>query len=97
MGELDFLYDTTEQTSTRFVSFIGPTMRRFDLALIQSGHFYGKTLVADLQNGQTAILAGDDLEQEGHLERLFSLSEEEAAELAEFLAEVLGPVNFTDL
>lgn len=96
-GELDFLYDTTEQTSTRFVSFIGPSMRRFDLALTQSGRFYGKTLVTDLQTGRTAILAGDDLEQEGYLERIYSLTDEEAAELADFLYPVLGAVNFTDI
>ncbi|WP_438431759.1 DUF3055 domain-containing protein [Gorillibacterium sp. sgz500922] len=96
-AEFDYLYDTTEATSTRFVSFIGPALRRFDLALTQSGRFYGKTLVTDMQTGRTAILAADDLEQEGYLESHYGLSEEEAGELAEFLLPVLGTVNFTDI
>jgi len=96
-AELDFLYDTTEQTATRFVSFIGPAMRRFDLALTQSGRFFGKTLVTDLQTGRTAILAADDLDQDRYLEQIYSLSEEEAAELAEFLQPVLGTVDFIDI
>ncbi|MBC8079965.1 MAG: DUF3055 domain-containing protein [Gorillibacterium sp.] len=94
--EIDILYDTTEATSTRFVCFIGRAMRRFDLALTQSSRFFGKTLVTDLQTGKTAILAGDDLEEEGYLEHAYKLTEEEAAELGDFLQPLLGTVNFTD-
>jgi hypothetical protein len=95
-AEFDYLYDATEPTSTRFVCFIGPALHRFDLALTQSNRFYGKTLVTDLQTGRTAILAADDLEQEGYLESHYGLSEEAAAELAEFLLPLLGTVTFTD-
>lgn len=96
MEETDILYDMTEATSTRFVCFIGPSMRRFDLALTQSGHFFGKTMVTDLQAGITAILAADDLEQEGYLAHVYKLTEEEAIELGDFLLPLLGVVNFTD-
>ncbi len=46
--------------------------------------------------GRSAILGPDDLEEEGVLESAFRISEEEAAELAQFLTLVLGAVNFTD-
>ncbi|WP_018753073.1 DUF3055 domain-containing protein [Paenibacillus sanguinis] len=94
--ELDFLSDSTESTSTRFVTFIGGSLKRFDLAVTTTNRFYGKKLVADIQNGRTAILGTDDLDEEGYLEHLFSLNEEEAAELRTFLYQVLGEPYFTD-
>lgn len=93
---LDFLYDSTESTSTRFVTFIGPSLKRFDLAVTATGRFYGKKLVTDLQLGRSAILAADDLEQEGYLERTFSLEPDEANDLREFLNMVLEEAYFTD-
>jgi hypothetical protein len=95
--EFDFLYDTTEETTTRFVSFVGPSIKRFDLAITASNRFFGKKLVTDLQAGKTAILGPDDLEEDGYLEHIFKLSEEEAEELKNFLAEVIGTVHFTDI
>ncbi|OXS53903.1 cytosolic protein [Cohnella sp. CIP 111063] len=96
MKDYDFLSDSTEQTSTRFVTFITPGLKRFDLALLTTNRFYGKKLVTDLMFGRSAILGPDDLEEEGVLEAAFRISEEEAAELAQFLTLVLGAVNFTD-
>ena len=43
-----FLYDDVEDTKTRFVSFAGKT-QRYDLAILQSGRFFGKVLVLDIQ------------------------------------------------
>ncbi|MDZ7543062.1 DUF3055 family protein, partial [Clostridium perfringens] len=63
--ELDFLSDHTEDTSCRFVTFIGDSMRRFDLCVTTTSRFYGKKLVMDLQTGLAAILGQDDLEEEG--------------------------------
>ncbi|CAM4335654.1 DUF3055 domain-containing protein [Paenibacillus tarimensis] len=96
LPEYDFMSDTTEDTSTRFVTFITPGMKRFDLAITTTSRFYGKKLVTDLQNGITAILGADDLEEEGYLAHVFKLTEEEAAELEQFLYFVVGTVNFTD-
>ncbi|PRX62444.1 Protein of unknown function (DUF3055) [Cohnella sp. SGD-V74] len=96
LKDYDFLSDSTEQTSTRFVTFITPGLKRFDLALLTTNRFYGKKLVTDLMFGRSAILGPDDLEEEGVLEAAFRISEEEAAELAQFLTLVLGAVNFTD-
>ncbi|MFD1178481.1 DUF3055 domain-containing protein [Paenibacillus puldeungensis] len=94
--ELDFLSDSTESTSTRFVTFIGGSLKRFDLAVTTTDRFYGKKLVTDLQNGKTAILGTDDLEEEGYLEQIYSLNEEEGEELRTFLNQVVGEAYFTD-
>lgn len=95
--ELDFLYDTTEDTTTRFVSFIGGSMKRFDLAITTSNRFYGKKLVTDIQMGKTVIIGPDDLAVEGYLEHVFKLAEDEATELIGFLEQIIGTVHFTDL
>lgn len=94
--QLDFLSDSTESTSTRFVTFIGPSLKRFDLAVTTTNLFYGKKLVTDIQFGRTAILAADDLEQDDYLERTFNLKPDEADDLREFLTLVLGEAHFTD-
>lgn len=95
--EIDFLYDTTEDTTTRFVCFVGESMKRFDLAITSSNRFYGKKLVVDIQSGITGILGPDDVDEEGYLEHLYRLEEEEANDLRAFLSSVIGTVNFTDI
>ncbi|MDQ1910177.1 DUF3055 domain-containing protein [Paenibacillus sp. GD4] len=95
--EFDYLYDGVEETKTRFVCFVGETMRRFDLAITTTNRFYGKKLVTDMQLGRTAVIGPDDLEEEGYLEHVYKLNEEEANELREFLGQIVGPVNFTDI
>lgn len=79
-----FLYDDIEHTRTRFVSFVGRS-NRFDLAIVRSERFYGKSLVISIQNGRCAIIGQDDLEEEGYIAHAFDLNEEEAQELTEFL------------
>ncbi|MCR8843792.1 DUF3055 domain-containing protein [Paenibacillus sp. SC116] len=93
---LDFLSDFTEHTSTRFVTFIGEGMHRFDLAVTTTSRFYGKKLVTDLQSGLTAILGQDDLEEEGYLESFFRLEDDAAEDLRQFLVLVVGEAHFTD-
>lgn len=89
MSETIFMYDETEDTRTRFIGFIGET-KRFDLSLTTSNHFFGKTLVHDIQNGRSAIIGTDDLKEEGYLEHAYQLNEEEATELLSFLEQVIG-------
>jgi hypothetical protein len=96
MKDFDFLSDSTEQTSTRFVTFVTPGLHRFDLVILTTNRFYGKKLVTDMQSGRSGVLGPDDLEEEGVLESIFRIGEEEAAELAQFLVLVLGAVHFTD-
>lgn len=83
-----FLYDETEDTQTRFVSFVGDT-HRFDLAITETNRFYGKKLVLDIQSNRFAIIGSDDLKEPGYLEHTFNLSKEEAAELKDFLSEIV--------
>ena len=97
-SQFDFLSDSTEETSTRFVCFIGEaSMQRFDLAITTTNRFYGKKLVTDLQSGRTAIIGPDDLEEEGYLEHVFRLDEEAAEELEAFLVQIVGTINFSDI
>jgi hypothetical protein len=96
LNNYDFLSDRTEQTSTRYVTFITPGMHRFDLAILDTNRFYGKKIVIDLQTGRSGILGADDLEEDGVLEQTFRISEEQAAELAQFLTFVVGVATFTD-
>lgn len=92
--EFDFLSDSTEQTSTRFVCFITPGLKRFDLAITTTNHFYGKQLVTDLQSGRTALIGPDDLELEGYLAYVYQLKEEDARELESFLWLTVGMVHY---
>lgn len=96
-AEYDYLSDTTEETSTRFICFIEEkSLQRFDLAITTTNHFYGKKLVTDLQSGRTAILGPDDLEEEGYLERAYKLDEEQANVLRQFLYQIVGVINYSD-
>ncbi|OKL37733.1 DUF3055 domain-containing protein [Domibacillus mangrovi] len=88
MSERFFLYDEMDKTTTRFVSFAGDHAR-YDLALMQTDRYYGKRIVMNLQGNKYAIIGRDDLDEPGYIEYAFDLSEEEAAELKEFLYEVI--------
>jgi hypothetical protein len=87
MTEPFFLYDDTEETRTRFISFVGN--QRFDLAIVKSDRYYGKQLVLDIQGSRFAIIGPNDLEEEGYIEHAFQLNEEDAEELKSFLAEIV--------
>ncbi|SMO83652.1 DUF3055 domain-containing protein [Melghirimyces algeriensis] len=79
-----FLYDETEETRTRFVSFIGENSR-FDLGITITDRFYGKLLVFNIQSSRFAIIGPDDLEEPGYLEEVYHLNADEAEELKQFL------------
>ncbi|WP_341300230.1 DUF3055 domain-containing protein [Lysinibacillus sp. FSL H8-0500] len=84
-----FLYDDVEDTKTRFVSFAGERLR-YDLAILQSGRFFGKVLVMDIQFGRFAIIGPDDVEEPGYLEHIYNRTEAETVELREYLRELLN-------
>jgi hypothetical protein len=88
-NELFYLYDESEDTKTRFVSFMGEATR-FDLAITTTNRFYGKMLVINIQNGRSAIIGSDDLKEEGYLEFAFNINEKEAEELHSFLETVIS-------
>ncbi|AKP48296.1 MULTISPECIES: DUF3055 domain-containing protein [Bacillus] len=83
-----FLYDETEKTNIRYISFMGEN-QRFDLAIIQTDKYYGKKLVLDLLGNRFAIIGTDDLEEPGYLEEVYRLSEADAQELRELLYEMI--------
>jgi hypothetical protein len=95
MSPFDYLYDHTEQTSTRFVCFVGMN-RRFDLAITTTDRFFGKKLVMDIQSGRTAIIGPDDLEEDGYIAYAFNLNDDEAEELVQFLVQIVGMITFSD-
>jgi hypothetical protein len=88
MSERFFLYDDTEDTKTRFVSFVGEN-QRFDLAIVRSDRHFGKQLVLDMQGSRFAIIGPNDLQEEGYLEYAFQINEEDAEELRSFLNELV--------
>lgn len=88
MSERFYLYDDIVDTKTRFVSFTSENSR-FDLAIIQSDRYYGKVIVINILGGRYAIIGPDDLQEEGYIEHAFQMNEEEAAELTEFLSELV--------
>jgi DUF3055 family protein len=88
MSERFYLYDDTVDTKTRFVSFTSEN-NRFDLAIIQSDRYYGKVIVLNILGGRYAIIGPDDLQEEGYIEHAFQMSEEDAAELTDFLSEIV--------
>ena len=88
MSERFYLYDDSENTKTRFVSFMGEN-QRYDLAITQTERYYGKSLVLDLQGSRFAIIGRDDLDEPGYVESVFKLTEEEADELRDFLGEII--------
>jgi hypothetical protein len=97
MEDFDYLYDLTEETRTRFVCFVGESLRRFDLAIMTTSRYFGKKVVIDLQSGRSAIIGPDDLAEEGYLEYAYKITEEEAQEMSSFLSQVVGTINFTDI
>lgn len=88
MTDRFFLYDDTEDTKTRFVSFVGEH-QRYDLAITRTDRHYGKYLVLNMQGNRFAIVGPDDLEEEGYLEYAFQLNEADAEELRSFLMEII--------
>jgi len=94
--EFDFLADSVEQTTTRYVTFITPKLNRFDLAILTTDRFYGKKIVIDLQSGISAVIGPDDLEEDGFLQHRFRLSDEQAEELLAFLHTVIDPIQYPE-
>lgn len=85
MSELDLMYDETEQTQTRFVGFIGQ-VSRFDVAITETVHFFGKKLVYCMQSGRSAILTSEEAEDAEYIASAFHVTAEEAEELSSFLS-----------
>jgi len=88
MAERFYLYNDTEDTKTRFVSFMGEN-QRFDLAITSTSRHYGKHLILDMLSNRFAIIGPDDLDEPGYLEYAYNLNEEDAEDLRSFLSEIV--------
>ncbi|MDG5788904.1 DUF3055 domain-containing protein [Evansella sp. AB-P1] len=88
MSERFFLYDESEETKTRFVSFMGEE-QRFDLVIISTTRYYGKKLVLDVQSNRFGIIGTDDLDEPGYIEHAFQLNDKDGHELRDFLYEII--------
>ncbi|QTN01535.1 DUF3055 family protein [Sediminibacillus dalangtanensis] len=80
--------DEIQEVKTRFISFKS-NHQRFDLALVHSDQYQGKTMVIDLGGNRFTIMDKEDAAKEGNLEHEFHLTEVRAEELRKFLVEVL--------
>ena len=81
-----FLYDESEDTYTRYVSFVGEH-GRYDLAIIQTDRYFGKSLVLNTQGSRFGIIGPDDLEEEGYIAHILGYTDDEASEVEAFLSE----------
>lgn len=88
MIDFQFLYDVQEDAQIRYVSFL-TDHSRFDLAIIRTDRFFGKTLVLDIQRSKFAIIGQDDLDEPGYLEDAFAIDEQVADDLRQFLNEII--------
>lgn len=88
MGEFQFLYDVQEDVQVRYVSFL-TDHSRFDLAIIRTDRFFGKSLILNIQSGKFAIVGQDDLDEPGYLETAFGIDEQSAEDLRQFLNEII--------
>lgn len=88
MEGFHYLYDLVEETNVRYVSFVSDNAR-FDLAIIHTDRFFGKTLVLDIQASKFAIVGRDDLDEPGYLEYAFGITEAAAEDLKEFLSHIV--------
>lgn len=84
-----YLYDETEDTQTRFIGFMGEETR-FDLAIMTTERYFGKQLVLNIQSGRFAIIGEDDLDEEGHLQKAFNISDTDADEMGSLLYEIIS-------
>lgn len=89
MSDRFYIHDEEEESSIRFVSFMGENDERFDLALISTERYYGKQVVLDIRTQRFALLGVDDLEEQGLLEDAYQIDEETAEELRAFLLEAI--------
>jgi hypothetical protein len=89
-----FLYDDTEDTYTRYVSFVGEH-GRYDLAIMQSTRFFGKSLVMNMQSNRFGIIGSDDIEEEGYIAHILDLESEQGEEVEGFLRDVY-PTRWED-
>ncbi|HLR39593.1 MAG TPA: DUF3055 domain-containing protein [Jeotgalicoccus sp.] len=90
-----YLYDDEENGAVRFVGIAGD-YGRYDLTVVHTTKFFGKTLVLNMQNNKFSIMGPDDLEEPGYVEFALGLTGDQALEVKDFLNQVLSPGWFSE-
>ncbi|WP_100404661.1 DUF3055 domain-containing protein [Bacillus solitudinis] len=90
----DYLYQTTEDTKVHHVGFVTNDFR-YDLALIYTNQFFGKTMILCIQSGTSALFDHSDLDDIDMVQSVFKLrTPQEAAEIANFLRYQISNLPF---
>ncbi|MBE3596609.1 MAG: DUF3055 family protein [Hydrogenibacillus sp.] len=85
MALYEAVYENTEQAQVRFIG-VHTEEGLYDLGLLFSNQFFGKTMIINMQSGKTILVEADDLHNLEWLKESFNLkSLEEAERLAHFL------------
>ncbi|CAM3379837.1 DUF3055 domain-containing protein [Hydrogenibacillus schlegelii] len=85
MALFEAVYENTEQAQVRFIG-VHTEEGLYDLGLLFSNQFFGKTMIINLQTGRTALADASDLANPIWLKEALQLkSEAEAERLAHFL------------
>lgn len=88
------LYDEQENVKVRFVGFTTENAR-YDFGIVYTNMFFGKPLLICMQTGRSALLDPDDIEDLDHLQKVFHISDQQAADLSVFFSETLPSIPFT--
>ncbi|MBE3595114.1 MAG: DUF3055 domain-containing protein [Candidatus Carbobacillus altaicus] len=85
MALYEGVYEQTEQAQVRFIG-MHTEDSMYDLGLLFSNQFFGKTMVINMQSGKSVLVDAEDLRNLEWLKETFSLrSLAEAERLAHFL------------
>jgi hypothetical protein len=88
----DYLYDETERPLTRYVSFATQN-KRYDLAMVYTQHFNGKTLVISLQNLQGGLIAMEDIDHADVWVKALQIDPDDVEIVKEFLRSRLYSID----
>jgi hypothetical protein len=88
----DYLYDEMERPFTRYVSFATKN-KRYDLALIYTQHFDGKTVVMSVQNLQGVLISADDISHTSAWTQILQIDPDDIEIVKEFLRSRLYSID----
>ena len=87
--ELTFLMDEIELQSSRYVCLVTDN-ELYNLAVINTSQFCGKSLVISILNGQMVIMSEEDIEDTEYWTGKLGVVDEDIEEIQSFLHTVLG-------
>ena len=98
MSDYDFLYDHQEETTTRFVCFVGNALHRFDLAIMTTYPLLSAKSWSSICNRDAALLLVQMIWPKKDIWSMFlKLMRNKRKNLNEFLSQIIGSIHFTDI